>query len=157
MARTRLVGAVATLFGGLLLVVSPFLGWLGVRAPGHFRTFTLWASLRELQKGGLLGPGMSATWVVASGALAVVAAVLALVASARTWRGTAAAGIVIGAGAGAYVGYLHGSLEYGVTSIAHVGSPRVPTIPEPGLFLAVVGAAAVLLGGLIQTVVSRHE
>ena len=146
MRRLRVAGGVAVLVGGLLLIPSPFLQWLGIRAPGFVRSFTLAGSLRELGRGDLLGPGMSAGWVVVAGFLAVFAAALHL---ATRVRAAAIASIVIGAAAGAYVAYLHGALEYGALAIAHLTSRKVETTPGAGLFLAVAGAAAVLIGGLL--------
>jgi hypothetical protein len=150
MSRLRVAGGVVAL-GGVLLIISPYQKWLGIDGPGLTRSFSLIGSLRELQRGDLLGPGMSSTWVVVAGSLALLMGALSVspIGVGRT-RLPAIGAIVLGAATGAYVAYLHGSLEYGALAIADVNTPHVRTTPGPGLFLAVAGAAAALIGGLIQ-------
>jgi hypothetical protein len=150
MTRLRVAGGVVAL-GGVLLIISPHLKWLGIDGPGFVRSFSLIGSLRELQRGDLLGPGMSSAWVIVAGSLAVLIGALSVspIGVGRS-RLPAIGAIVLGAATGAYVAYLHGSLEYGALAIADLNTPHVRTTPGPGLFLAVAGAAAALLGGLIQ-------
>jgi len=143
--RGRVAGALAVAVGGLLLIASPFVDWLGVRMAGLSRSFTLSGSLRSLGRESLLGPGMSVGPLIAAGALALALGGTTVVLRSRL---PAVLAIMVGAAAGAFTAYLHAALEYTGFVIAGFGSIRVQTTPGPGLFLAIAGSAAVLGGGI---------
>jgi hypothetical protein len=149
MNRWRTVGGIAAMTGGCLLIASPSLEWLGVRASGFSRAFTLSESLKGLQRQDLLGPGMTVVPFILGGALAVLVGLATMATASRIGPVVA---VVVGAAAGAYAAYLHAALEYAGFAIAGLSSFRVQTTPGAGLVLAIAGAAGVLGGGIVSVV-----
>ncbi len=131
-----------------MLSAAPFFPWLGVSPPSDRKTdsFTLLESLRRLGAQHLLGPGMSVLPLLVLGGLGVV---LGMRLAGRGGTGSAVVGILVGAAAGAFSAYLHAALEYTGSAIARLGSVQAPTTPGFGLGLALLGSAALLVGGVL--------
>jgi hypothetical protein len=142
-----MAGAPAVSAGGILLIASPFLDWLGVRTAGITYSYTLLSSLRAMGRQDLLGPGMSVVPVVLAGSLAVIVGLGGFTFPSRPLAVTA---VLLGAAAGAFAAYLHAALEYAGFAIAGAESIRVQTVPGLGLFLAIAGSGAILAGGILS-------